>query len=84
MNHSEDKNKSFCSSDKTMSSYFEEYYQLTGKEFPPCNKEKWESTEDWFADMKIAVYKARIAKEEAETPMKGYCTAILIPGAVSC
>ena len=42
--------------------YFNEYYDLTGKNFPPCNREDWDSLNDWLVDLKVAVYRERAIK----------------------
>ena len=39
--------------------YFNEYFDLTGRNFPPCNREDWDSLNDWFVDLKVAVYRER-------------------------
>ena len=43
--------------------YFNEYYDLTGENFPPCDRERWSSLDDWFVDLKLAVYRKRAIKE---------------------
>ena len=42
--------------------YFNEYYDLTGKNFPACNREDWDSLSDWLVDLKVAVYRERAIK----------------------
>ena len=42
--------------------YFNEYYDLTGKNFPACNREDWSSLNDWLVDLKVAVYRERAIK----------------------
>ena len=43
--------------------FFCEYYDLTGKNFPPCNQKDWKSLDEWFADLRLAVYRERALKE---------------------
>lgn len=43
--------------------FFNEYYDLTGENFPPCDREHWSSLDDWFTDLKLAVYRQRAIKE---------------------
>lgn len=47
-----------CSSiDMQANVFFNEYYELTGKEYPPCDQNRWNSLDDWFVDLKLAVYR---------------------------
>ena len=43
--------------------FFNEYHDLTGENFPPCDREHWSSLDDWFTDLKLAVYRQRAIKE---------------------
>ena len=42
--------------------YFNEYFDLTGKNFPACSSEGWNSLSDWLVDLKVAVYRERAIK----------------------
>ena len=43
-------------------SFFNQYYDLTGKEFPACNHTDWQSLDEWLADLKVAVYRETALK----------------------
>ena len=49
--------------DTEANAFFNEYYDLTGENFPPCDRERWSSLDDWFTDLKLAVYRQRALKE---------------------
>ena len=49
--------------------FFNEYYDLTGKEFPACDQKEWDSVYDWFVDLKLAVYRERAVKEVYGRPV---------------
>ncbi len=42
---------------------FNEYYDLTGRNFPPCSSDGWSSLSDWFTDLKLAVYRQRALRD---------------------
>ena len=42
-----------------------EYYDLTGKVYPAFNGAEWPSADEWYADLKIAVYRKRFEPESA-------------------
>lgn len=46
-----------------VNSFFREYFELTGEEFPPCDQNRWSSLDDWFVDLKLAVYRERAIRE---------------------
>ena len=52
-----------ASFDTEAENYFNEYYDLTGENFPHCDREHWSSLDDWFVDLKLAVYRQRAIKE---------------------
>lgn len=43
--------------------YFDEYYQLTGTEFPACDRNRWSSLDEWLTDLKLAVYREQAIRE---------------------
>ena len=43
----------------------DEYYDLTGKVYPAFNGAEWPSADEWYADLKIAVYRKRSEPESA-------------------
>ena len=45
--------------DMEANSFFNEYYDLTGEEFPPCDQNRWNNIDEWFTDLKLAVYRER-------------------------
>ena len=49
--------------DMEANAFFNEYYDLTGQEFPACNQNDWNSLDDWFVDLKLAVYRERALRE---------------------
>ena len=49
--------------DAEADAYFNEYFDLTGENFPACDREHWSSLDDWFVDLKLAVYRQRAMKE---------------------
>ena len=47
-----------------------EYYELTGKVYPAFNGAEWPSPEEWYADLKIAVYRERTEPTKAGKPVE--------------
>ena len=43
--------------------YFDEYYELTGTEFPACDRNRWSSLDEWLTDLKLAVYREQAIRE---------------------
>ena len=43
--------------------YFEEYFELTGTEFPACDRNMWSSLDEWLTDLKLAVYREQAIRE---------------------
>lgn len=43
--------------------YFDEYFELTGIEFPACDRNRWSSLDEWLTDLKLAVYREQAIRE---------------------
>lgn len=43
--------------------YFDEYFELTGCEFPACDRNRWNSLDEWLTDLKLAVYREQAIRE---------------------
>ncbi|MBR2740249.1 MAG: hypothetical protein IKD87_06230 [Oscillospiraceae bacterium] len=43
--------------------YFDEYFELTGTEFPACDRNRWSSLDEWLTDLKLAVYREQAIRE---------------------
>ena len=66
-------------------SFLREYHALTGMEFPLWDGHGRVSRDEWFADLKVAVYREQAVREVYGDPGKaipikdrGYCNAIVI------
>ena len=49
--------------DREAKNFFNEYFELTGEEFPPCDRSRWNSLDDWLTDLKLAVYREQAIRE---------------------
>ena len=48
--------------EREANAFFNEYYALTGKDFPPFDRSKWPDLEEWLVDLKVAVYREQAIK----------------------
>ena len=49
--------------DREAKDFFIEYFELTGEEFPACDRNRWSSLDDWLTDLKLAVYREQALLE---------------------
>ena len=63
--------------------FFNKYFDLTGKEFPAFDQVEWRSLDDWLVDLKLAVY-----REQALKAIYGsgpdYCSAVIVVPKAVC
>ena len=67
-----------------------EYSILTGKEFPAWDERQYKNRDEWFAELKVAVYRERAIREVYGEPdkaipifSKAYSNAIVIRNAAN-
>ena len=63
--------------------FFNKYFDLTGKEFPAFDQSEWRSLDDWLVDLKLAVYREQAIQEINDEAKGNFCSpVIVVPKAV--
>ncbi len=68
--------------DTEANTFFNEYFDLTGEEFPPCDHSRWSSLDDWLTDLKLAVYREQALQEIYGSRKSENDSVIYVPQAV--